>query len=48
MKPLTQQETDQLLVLLRKLWKQENGADEQLRRNAKSLFAIITARLYEK
>lgn len=47
MKPLTQPETDQLLVLLRKLWKDESPADEQVKRNAKSLFSIITTRLYE-
>lgn len=46
MKPLNQQETDMLLVLLRKLWRDENGT-EQVKRNAKSLFAIITAKMYD-
>lgn len=57
MKPLTQAETDQLLILLRKLWKANETegtfssalpVDPQLARIAKSLFALITRKLYER
>ena len=41
-KPLTEAETDQLLVLLRKIWKEESGADQQCKRHAKGLFSRIT------
>src|SRR3990167_5885741 len=47
MKPLTQQETDQLLILLRKLWKKNSGASQDIARVAKSLFALITREIYE-
>ena len=45
MKPLTQPETDQLLILLRKLWKYSN--DSYMVSIAKSLFALITKKMYE-
>ena len=45
--PLSEDETTQLLVLLRKIWREKRG-DEQLKRNAKSLFSIMTARIYEQ
>ena len=48
MKPLNQQETDQLLVLLRKLWREDSGADAYIARIAKSLFSLITKKMYEQ
>ena len=39
-KPLTEQETDMLLVLLRKIWKYD-GANETVKRIAKNLFQQI-------
>lgn len=48
MKPLTPAETDMLLVLLRKLWKEDGGADAYIARIAKSLFALITKKIYEQ
>ena len=42
MKPLTQAETDQLLILLRKLWHENSNADQQCKRHAKGLFSRIT------
>lgn len=47
MKPLNQQETDQLLVLLRKLWK-HGETESTIARIAKNLFIQITQALYEK
>jgi len=47
MKPLTKPETDQLLILLRKIWKEESGADAYVAQIAKSLFSLITRKLYE-
>ncbi|MEK7111918.1 MAG: hypothetical protein AAB875_01185 [Patescibacteria group bacterium] len=44
-KPLTPDETTQLLMLLRKLWKY--GNDQQIVSIAKSLFSLITRKLYE-
>ena len=66
MKPLNQQETTQLLVLLRKLWKEDGehvfkwttpeeraeaerlSADRYIASIAKSLFALITKKIYEQ
>lgn len=57
MKPLTQAETDQLLILLRKLWKPHEKSnldrlnqelpDAYMASIAKSLFSLITKKIYE-
>lgn len=45
MKPLTQPETDQLLILLRKIWK-NLPADDSLARNTKSVFMEIERKMW--
>ena len=44
--PLSEDETTQLLVLLRKIWKEERG-EQDIKSIAKSLFSLITRKLYE-
>lgn len=54
MKPLTQAETDMLLILLRKLWKESetpvrvwNEKQISIERIAKNLFKQITESIYD-